>query len=287
MEGLCPLVTSWQTRHAAGEPVSTITLKNLTTTSFTGPSDAWGRASRPQPVTLSAEVSLSRPFTASAGGDTVQEGDTVHYGLLSKELSKRLLEHEGKSLGAVLQALCEGITGRGLLEASSAGVVSYLKPTTVRLFKLEILLPKGTLLGSGVSLTGTVAYPAGDAIRSVTLKFHDLRVPTLIGVNSNEREAEQMVVANVAIEKWTEIQDGYHTIERLITKTMKDSSFETLEALAAKLSVELTQYLTKTYTTPGKEGWRLIIALEKPVAVPLADCPCVELSIDTADVVSG
>ena len=68
---------------------------------------------------------------------------------------------------------------------------------------------------------------------------------------------------------------------------MKDSSFETLEALAAKLSVELALYLTKTYTAPGNEGWRLKIALEKPVAVPLADCPRVQLCIDTADVVKG
>jgi hypothetical protein len=64
---------------------------------------------------------------------------------------------------------------------------------------------------------------------------------------------------------------------------MRDSSFETLEALATELCLKIDEYLRSKYQPPDKNGWRLRISLEKPIAVPLADAPCVQLSVDTCD----
>lgn len=42
------------------------------------------------------------------------------------------------------------------------------------------------------------------------LGLHGLRVPTLIGVNSNERAAKQMVVVHVEIDRF-DVQEDIHT----------------------------------------------------------------------------
>lgn len=60
------------------------------------------------------------------------------------------------------------------------------------------------------------------------------------------------------------------------------SSYETLEALAADLSVQIAKQLR----SKREEFYGAIIriGLEKPTAVPLADAACVELTVKTEDV---
>lgn len=66
---------------------------------------------------------------------------------------------------------------------------------------------------------------------------------------------------------------------------MDASSYETLEALAADLSVVMTKYLASSGGQPADSaGHHLTIGLEKPIAVPLADVVCVELRANTNDV---
>lgn len=67
-------------------------------------------------------------------------------------------------------------------------------------------------------------------------------------------------------------------------KTIENSSFQTLEALAAHLS----KYIIKYYLTPLAHEWRspydcphIHITLEKPTAVTFADAPMIEIRIDT------
>ena len=55
---------------------STIRVKNLQA-NIKGPADAWNRKGKQQPMLISAEVSLSKPFVSSSSTDAV-EGDTVH-----------------------------------------------------------------------------------------------------------------------------------------------------------------------------------------------------------------
>ena len=219
------LKTNWETLAAAGEPPATVRVDNLTTT-FTGPADAWGRPRRPQPLSISAEVAFSRRFSASSSGDAV-EADTVHYGLLSKEIQRILADGvEGASLANMLDEVFRRLTGLTLFEEgeSAAGTVGqpFLMASPVLYVGVEIRLPKASLLGDGVSIAGLALMPtdemAAPRAKAVTLRFHNLRVPTLIGVNANEREAEQMVVANIEVDRWVNRMDGYSPLERVITK---------------------------------------------------------------------
>jgi dihydroneopterin aldolase len=52
---------------------------------------------------------------------------------------------------------------------------------------------------------------------------------------------------------------------------MEASSFETLEALGAQLAE------TVLASSRCEESWQVCIRMEKPTAVPMADCPIVEV----------
>jgi hypothetical protein len=61
---------------------------------------------------------------------------------------------------------------------------------------------------------------------------------------------------------------------------MESSSFETLEALAAHMGNKILfdfRIADQPQTTMADRGWQVRICLEKPIAVPLADCPSVEI----------
>jgi hypothetical protein len=68
---------------------------------------------------------------------------------------------------------------------------------------------------------------------------------------------------------------------------MEESSFETLEtllyAIASKIATHL-HTMPEHQASGGSLDWRLKIGLEKPIAVPFADAPCVELSLNTSDI---
>ncbi|KAK3360010.1 hypothetical protein B0T25DRAFT_534512 [Lasiosphaeria hispida] len=98
---------------------------------------------------------------------------------------------------------------------------------------LTITLPKASLLGSGVSLTATSVFGEPAPLSAVALRLDSLRVPTLVGVNSNERLAKQIV--------WTS-KDFYTELETLVV-----------------------------------QFWDIHVRMEKPTAVPLADCPILEV----------
>ncbi|KAF4123966.1 FolB [Geosmithia morbida] len=316
------LSPTWEVRAAAGEPTATIHLQNLSTT-ITGPQDAWGRQARPQPCLTSVEVNMSRAFRDSSSGDSVAS-DTVHYGLLAKEVQRVLA---AISDGSFTSSSSSSSSGGGSVSGPLPGGIRTLKKTVAqlvyRLVGVDLLLgrdvdvrtaatdenvfitapdlssihvtvhlPKASLLGDGASVTGSaVLGPASleggegsrPPLRAVTLKIHNIRVPTLIGVNDNERKAEQMVVANLEVGRWIGVPDAYTELESILSKTMRDSSYETLEALAERICADISQHLHEYYAVPDTKGWRLKISLEKPIAVPMADAPRIELSVDSCD----
>lgn len=119
-----------------------------------------------------------------------------------------------------------------------------------------------------------------------------MRVPTLVGVNDNERLAKQFVITTVTVEGFTRGEDVYTEIEAVVVKVgashssparpfqmssadpqqaMEESSFETLEALGAHLAERV---LTSKW---HQDEWQVCIKMEKPTAVPMADCPIVEV----------
>jgi dihydroneopterin aldolase len=56
---------------------------------------------------------------------------------------------------------------------------------------------------------------------------------------------------------------------------METSAFETLEALGTNLADTIL-----AWSNPGLgQGWQIRIRLEKPTAVPFADCPEVEIRV--------
>lgn len=66
---------------------------------------------------------------------------------------------------------------------------------------------------------------------------------------------------------------------------MAASSYETLEALASDLALQITRHLrSKLPNIEPKDGCQIVIGLEKPTAVALADAACVELRTNTRDV---
>ncbi|KAL9942314.1 hypothetical protein ACHAQF_007710 [Verticillium nonalfalfae] len=74
--------------------------------------------------------------------------------------------------------------------------------------------------------------------------------------------------------------DVYTGIEAVIVKTMEESSFETLEALAATLAAQLFKHLTSSACSSAPEKcWQLKIGLEKPTAIPMAQASRVEYRV--------
>ncbi|KAF5006128.1 hypothetical protein FDECE_7466 [Fusarium decemcellulare] len=275
-----PIVSSRRLSNAEGDPVATIRVRNLQTT-IQGPKDAWGRGAKPQPLLVSAEVSLTRAFGPSSSDDKVAS-DTVHYGLLSKAILSTLdtLPKDGLSLSDVLNRLWVQLTGfryNGLKEGQAR---PFLDNSVIRRLTISLVLPKASLMGSAIRLSGSCLFSKSSiTARSLELGLEGLRVPTLIGVNSNERKAKQVVVANVRIDEYETMYDDYAVLEGVVVDALSESSFETLEALAADLSIHIARELR----SKREEFYGAIIriGLEKPTAVPLADAACVELAVKT------
>ncbi|TLS20234.1 uncharacterized protein PpBr36_11491 [Pyricularia pennisetigena] len=311
--------STWQVRMAAGEPFAVVRVRNLQST-VQAAQDAWGRAGKPQPLLVSAEISLRDPFGDSSASDKVA-GDTVHYGTLSKAVLASLERYQnlaGQSEGAntlrgVLETIWSSLTGLAVNGARpdpsvNAGKV-VLDMSKIRTMAVTVTLPKASLLGSGVSLTAisslnddATSIKAGidrATIFGISLRLHDLRIPTLVGVNSNERLAKQIVAFDIEIDKFDYAPDAYVALEALVVKvglilgrfifspphadtssqTVEGTSFETLEALGAYLLDRITAAFRpqpeQTYSGPS--GWQIKIRMEKPTAVPFAEAPCVEI----------
>jgi dihydroneopterin aldolase len=282
-----------------GDVPAVIRVRNLQCT-IQGPGDAWARRGKPQPMTVSAEVSLARPFGSSSADDAVA-GDTVHYGLLSKAILASLAYERSPGRPCTLYNVLDGImldlTGFNLRgnPHTPRGGKPFLDVSGIRNLRITLRLPKASRLGGVVSLTSSASFgsEAGEPslrARGLALGLQELRLPVLIGVNDNERTGRQVVVANAEVDRLDPVgdypEDAYCGLEQIIEKAMDVSSYETLEALAADLSVAMTKHLASSGGQPSDAaGCHLTIGLEKPIAVTLADAVCVELRTNTNDMV--
>ncbi|RYP24766.1 hypothetical protein DL765_000312 [Monosporascus sp. GIB2] len=204
----------------------------------------------------------------------------------------------GPSSADVFELLWVRMTGRvvdGSRRALPPDQLPLLDATRLRALSLSIHLPKASLLGAGVSLTTTACFRQGgeaappeqnsnsNPLRSYSrsLRIHGLHVPTLVGVNANERRAKQMVVADVEIDRYDITEDIYSEIEGAVVDAMESSSFETLEALASHVANKiLSDFRIGDDPKPMRDrGWQVKVCLEKPIAVPFAECPVVELKM--------
>lgn len=230
--------SSWQVRAEAGEPFAVIRVRDLQGTLKAG-TDAWGRPNKTQPVVVSAELSMAQPFDGASATDTVGD-DTVHYGHLAKallgslDMVNSLVEKRGGpfSLWFALLHIYEQLTGYRLdhreripedVVRTSQGGTLRQQLERVRCMDITLTLPKGSLLGDGVSISRAMVFEAArPVVWSETLRIHGLRVPTLIGVNPNERKAKQVVKTDVEIEGYKSNAVGeddiYVELESVVVK---------------------------------------------------------------------
>lgn len=255
------LASTWAVAHTADEAPAVVRVRNLQTT-VAAAQDAWGRTGKPQPALVSVSVSLRSAFAAAAADDRLG-ADTVHYGNLSKAVLASLRGDanapgcEDKvaemSLRGVLETVWGQLTGqpvagsrpgRGGGEGAGEGAgpgpgpgqaateKPFLTLEKVRHLSVTVTLPKASLLGEGVSLTASAVF--GNALEEgvvrleafgFALRLCNLRIPTLIGVNANERKAKQFVVANVEVDKFDHHPDIYTRLESMVVKVREHSEY--------------------------------------------------------------
>ncbi|KAF4594693.1 dihydropteroate synthase [Ophiocordyceps camponoti-floridani] len=281
-----------QVREAADRAPASVRVRGLQTT-VQGPRDAWGRPDRSQPMTLSADVSLRAAFAATSSRDALAV-DTVHYGKLSKAILASVGSMPSSSLltlSSVLAHVWRDVTctvdDDQPSDRDGSGARSLLDAGTVGCLVLTARLPKASLMGDGVSFS--LAGGVADASEPVgVLRLHALRVPTVIGINENERMARQSVVMSVEVERLDASTDIYPILEAKIVEETTLSTFGTLEALAVHIMKVVALYLNAEKLLPlDGSGSLVTIILEKPMAVPFADAPAVELRLNTNDVLLG
>jgi dihydroneopterin aldolase len=225
------IVNSWDLLQAAGKPHSVIRVRNLQTSLVVG-RDAWGREGKAQPVLISASVSLREPFKSASNEDAVTDS-TVHYGTLSKKVldscwlfSELPGEENEKTLSKLALEIEHGLTREQVITSPLHMQIPAILPSSiVKLLEVKIMLPKASLLGEGVSLTESLMYDSskrepGPVLEAYVLTLHDLKIPTLIGVNPNERLSKQLVVATITIDgiDRSHASHSYHVLEEIVVK---------------------------------------------------------------------
>ncbi|KAF2815932.1 uncharacterized protein BDZ99DRAFT_126070 [Mytilinidion resinicola] len=239
---------------SAVENADKISVRNLSVTSNSG-LDVWGRQKR-QPALLSITAFLAHTFDQAAQSDAV-DSSTVHYGILSK------------SLQGVIENSKEWQSTFTLARDLNVAAYSIAAPGTLIGCELDIFYPKACMQGDGA---GYIISTTDEGIFA-TLYLKSVRIPCLIGVNSNERQAKQPVIANLWIENVHEAySDAYNEAEKILIQTVESSSFETLESLATQVVADLRKQIFLSHGTAA-----IRLRLEKPMAVPFADAPSIEI----------
>lgn len=166
------------------------------------------------------------------GGGGGGEAEVVVATTASKKKEAKV---EGPRTADVVELLWARMTGRvvdGSRVVLPLDQVPFLDAARLRSLSLTVSLPKASLLGAGVSLT-TVASFRGDELKNGddedkdtnrnplrsyarSLRIQGLHVPTLVGVNSNERKAKQMIVAEVEIDRFDVADDIHSDLEKLV-----------------------------------------------------------------------
>lgn len=192
----------WEAQFASQEIIDKITVRNLEVTVNAGV-DAWGRP-KEQRALVTVDLTLSSSFQSAATADSL-DGSTVHYGILSKEI--RALIACNQSIGhATTGEMSAYIHTRALHTADKAPLASV---------EIDIFYPKGSMLGDGAGFRQSISYP--NKSTSTVLYLQNVRVPCVIGVNSNERKQKQPVVVNLWIECIAaERADDYTKVETVV-----------------------------------------------------------------------
>ncbi|PSN65107.1 hypothetical protein BS50DRAFT_555499 [Corynespora cassiicola Philippines] len=252
--------SAWEAQSANETILNKVSVRNLEVIVEAGV-DVWGRQ-KTQRALISIALALAQSFDSAAAADSLDDS-TVHYGKLSKNIQSGL---QNGGLGWLsTESLSRKISELALQTAGNAPILST---------EIDVFYPKGSMLGDGAGLLIGTNQKYGNSVSRV-LYLRNVRVPCIIGVNSNERLQKQPVVVNLRVECLPEGRgDDYAKLEGVVTKAISDSSFETLESLSTMVVSELR----KNFFGPGDEGAHIRLRVEKPLAVPFADAPAIEIS---------
>ncbi|KAH9862915.1 hypothetical protein J1614_011008 [Plenodomus biglobosus] len=227
--------------------------------------DVWGRPKK-QRAHVSVSLTLATHFTSAAATDSVDDS-TVHYGMLSKAIQAELTD-------AASEWLSTATLSARILQC----VRKVAGSTAIYAIETDVCYPKGSMLGQGAGHI-TSAIQDGPTqhttLKSNVLYLRDVCIPCVIGVNSNERLQKQPVVLNVWIDSIPDSRvDDYADLETLLIQLVAETSFQTIESLLAWLMEELRQ---KFFTRDEDQDAWVRLRIAKPLAVPFADAPAVEM----------
>ena len=175
---------AWQSQVAQSACTDKIIVQNLAVTVNAG-TDVWGRKKK-QRALVSVTVTLGNNFSSASSTDTVDES-TVHYGTLSKAIQARIQDDSLKWMGTA--DLSIAIAGIVRTAAGSAPIFAI---------ETDVCYLKGSMFGDGAGHQASIITHSG--VYSNVLYLRNVRIPCLIGVNSNERLQKQPVVVNLWVD---------------------------------------------------------------------------------------
>ena len=162
-----------------------IIIRNLEVVVNAG-TDVWGRKKK-QRALISVTVTLNKEFASASSTDSV-DSSTIHYGALSKEIQSQF---EGAS--------ATWVSAADLSSSVSKAVLKVAKATPVYGIQTDVFFPKGSMFGDGAGQVIS-ARNTTDGLHSHALYLKNVRIPCVIGVNSNERLQKQPVVVNLWVD---------------------------------------------------------------------------------------
>ena len=191
----------WDAYLAQSGHYDKIIVQNLEVVANAG-KDVWGRPKK-QRVLISVALTLGRQFTSASSTDSVDDS-TIHYGTLSKAIQARF---QADNLAWLSTAALSNTIVQCVHDVAGA--------TEIYAIETDVLYSKGSMFGEGAGHI-TSAIDSSN-LRSNVLYLRNLRIPCIIGVNSNERLQKQPVVANVWIDKVSNSRiDDYAELETLL-----------------------------------------------------------------------
>jgi dihydroneopterin aldolase len=192
----------WDAELARSGCFDKIIVQNLEVTVNAG-TDVWGRQ-KVQRALISVSVTLGHQFASASTTDTV-DASTIHYGILSKAIQADVQSSKSEwasthSLSAVIGQSVEKVAGS----------------TPIFAVETNVCYVKGSMFGDGAGYTTSRIIQGAD-VQSHVLYLRNVRIPCLIGVNSNERLQKQPVVLNIWVERVHESQvDEYAKLETFL-----------------------------------------------------------------------
>lgn len=222
--------------------------------------DVWGRQ-KSQRARVSVTLTLKHRFASAASTDSVDQS-TVHYGTLSKAIQTHVNENNERwrstyDLVGDLKSRVRNVAG------STMGAV-----------EVDVFYPKGSMFGDGVGYN--FSEVPSENIHTPILYLQNVRIPCIIGVNSNERLQKQPVVVNLWAEGISmDRVDEYAKLETLLSNLISETSFQTIESM---LEWVMQQLREKFFNKDTDKSTVVRLRIEKPMAVPFADAPAVEIT---------